>query len=79
MIALKKNSVTVIRIIMAGIMITIMGMMINVITVSLLPVLSVSLIIHPSYFHTHLSCAGSREGWSHSQHALGENEKPVCP
>ena len=68
----EDTGVTLIMIMMAGIMITVMELMINVMRVSWLPVLSVLLMIHPSNFYTGLSRAGSQEGWSLSQHALGE-------
>lgn len=67
----EDPGVMLIMIMMVGAMITVMEM-INVMTVSWLPVLSVPLIIHPSNFNTRFSCAGSQEGWSVSQHALGE-------
>ena len=62
-----------IMIMMVGIMITVMEGMINVMTVSRLPVLSVRVISHPSIFNSCLSWAGSQEAWSLSQHALGES------
>lgn len=68
----EDAGVMLIMIMMVGVMITVMEMMISAMTVSELPVLSVLLIIHPSNFCTRLSCAGSQEGWSFSQHALGE-------
>lgn len=67
----EDSGVMLIMIMMVGAMITVMEM-INVMTVSWLPVLSVPLIIHPSHCYTRFSCAGSQEGWSVSQHALGE-------
>lgn len=55
------------------IMIIVMEVMINAMTLSLLPVLlSALLISHPFIFCSCLSCEGSQEGWSLSQHALGE-------
>lgn len=68
----EDAGVMLIMIVMVGVMITLMEMMISAMTVSWSPVLSVLLIIHPSNFCTRLSCAGSQEGWSFSQHALGE-------
>lgn len=61
-----------IMIIIVGITITVMEMMINAKGVSWLPVPSVLLIIHPFDFCKPLSCAGSLEGCSHFQHALGK-------
>lgn len=63
----EDTGVMLIMIMMVGIMITVTEMM-----VSWLPVLSVLLIIHPSNFYSRLSCEGSEEVWSLSQHALGE-------
>ena len=67
----EDTGVMLIMIMMVGIMITVMELMMNVMTVPWSPVLSVLLISHPSIFDNCLSCAGSQEGWSLSQHALG--------